>query len=353
MFESIVGNDPIKEYLYRAVERKMVGNSYLFAGPDGIGKSLFALEFARLLIGDSEKLKSGNHPDIHIYRPEGKIGMHSIDTMRQFNREVYLAPLEAPWKVFIIHDADRMLSYSANALLKTFEEPAQDSLIVLLSSTPENFLPTVLSRCRRVYFQPIEDDLLIRWLTEEKGIEQKTAEKYVSFAFGSAKEALSLCRLGQDEIRQLALKYLASDSQYFPGMQKFIKSVSQSLEAVKAGIEESARSELSKTAKENLTATQKSALEKEIFGVVATKFQEEIDRLLHLILSWYRDLHLLRASGSRKLLVNSDYEENLLDRASKHVPALEAIEKLSEQARLAIKRFVPVENALETLFLQI
>ncbi len=353
MFKSIIGNDPVKGYLTRAAERNMVGNSYLFAGPDGIGKSLFALELAKLLIGDSPKLQHGNHPDIHVYRPEGKIGMHSIDAMRQFNREVYLAPSEAPRKIFILHDADRMLATSANALLKTFEEPAEDSLMILLSSSPENFLPTVLSRCRRIYFQPIDDELIIRWLIEEKKIDQATAEKYVPFAFGSAGEALRLCLHGQDEIRRLTLDFLSARSAYYPDLQQFVKAIGQAMETIKAGIEESARAELCKIEKEDLTAIHREAIEKEISGLVSTKFQEETDRLLCLVISWHRDLHLLQAGCSQKLLANPDYAPLLKQLASKPTPSLEQIEQLAEQARLAIKRFLPVENALETLFLQI
>ena len=137
MFEDIVGNDQIKEYLKRMVEQRAVANSLLFAGPEGIGKSLFAHALAKMLLG------SDSHPDLHVYRPEGKIGMHSIDSMRQFSEDVYLAPFQGQWKVFIIHDAERMLTYSANALLKTFEEPAKDALIILLSSAPAALLPTI------------------------------------------------------------------------------------------------------------------------------------------------------------------------------------------------------------------
>ena len=138
MFKHILGNDQIKFFLSQTLKLGTVGNSLLFAGPDGVGKSLFAEAFAKALISQDDpkgshrdKIESGNHPDIRVYRPEGKIGMHSLGSMRQFTEEVYQSPFEAKFKVFIIHDADRMLPASSNALLKTFEEPLQNSIIIL------------------------------------------------------------------------------------------------------------------------------------------------------------------------------------------------------------------------------
>jgi DNA polymerase-3 subunit delta' len=130
-FDDIIGNDQIKNYLAGMVEKRMIAQSLLFAGPDGIGKSLFAQSFAKLIVG----AKNPSHPDIYHYHTEGKIGMHSIQSMRQFSEEVYLGPYEAKKKVFIIHDAHRMLTYSANALLKTFEEPAPKQVAFFLFPT--------------------------------------------------------------------------------------------------------------------------------------------------------------------------------------------------------------------------
>ena len=77
----------------------------------------------------------------------------SLSLGREMCEKVYMAPFEAKWKIFIIEDAERMLPTSANALLKTFEEPAPNSVIILISDHPERLLPTVLSRCRKVHFQ--------------------------------------------------------------------------------------------------------------------------------------------------------------------------------------------------------
>ncbi len=84
--------------------------------------------------------------------------------MRQLSEEIYLPPYEANWKVFIIHDADRMLSYSANALLKTFEEPPPRTLIILLSRSQASLLPTIVSRCYTLHFQNLPSSLIQNFL---------------------------------------------------------------------------------------------------------------------------------------------------------------------------------------------
>jgi DNA polymerase III subunit delta' len=156
-FSKIVGNELAKSALKRMVEQKSVPNTLLFYGPDGIGKSLFALGLAELLMGSqhAHKLATLNHPDLHIFRPEGKSAIHTMESVRKLIDEVALPPFEAPVKVFIIHDANQMLPYSSNALLKTFEEPSFHSYFILLTSAIDAMLPTIVSRCRKVPFFPI------------------------------------------------------------------------------------------------------------------------------------------------------------------------------------------------------
>ena len=116
-FSNLIGNDLAKVALTRMAEQRSVPNTLLFYGPDGVGKSLFALALAELLMGPQH---ARNHPDLHIYLPEGKSATHPIENIRKLIDEVALPPYEAPVKVFIIHDAHQMLPTSSNALLKTF-----------------------------------------------------------------------------------------------------------------------------------------------------------------------------------------------------------------------------------------
>lgn len=121
----------------------------LFEGSKGSRKEEYAETFARLLLKTEKK----DPPDLRILYPEGKGNHHPIHVIKQFIEETNLSPFEANRKVFIIHEADRMLPISSNALLKTLEEPVSEVTIILLSSHAESLLPTVVSRCFRIFFE--------------------------------------------------------------------------------------------------------------------------------------------------------------------------------------------------------
>ncbi|MBN1441438.1 MAG: hypothetical protein JXA90_01965 [Planctomycetes bacterium] len=147
-------------YLQRAIERQRLSHAYLFLGPHGGGKIAFAREFAQTLFcragrpcgrcASCRSIQHDNHPGVTFYRPpEGKLVI-DIETIRQlcershFCREhVFLA---------VIEKAERMTVPAANALLKTLEEPGGEFIVVLTAATTGGLLPTVVSRCHRVYF---------------------------------------------------------------------------------------------------------------------------------------------------------------------------------------------------------
>lgn len=362
MFEHILGNDHIKQYLTRMVAKKAVGNSLLFAGPDGIGKSLFARELAKMILCSDDhegkhlrKLEAGNHPDLRIYRPEGKIGMHSINSMRQFSEDVYLAPFEAKWKVFIIQDADRMLTYSANALLKTFEEPAQDSIIILISSAPSSLLPTVLSRCRTIRFNPLSEDEVANYL---QMIIKKSTEEAKSFAAlsgGSIGNAINLIEQGGNAIRQKILMTLSRGNvSTYQELSKLASEIADQIDESKKQEEELVRSELLKGTFADLTASQQQNLEKEIEGAVAMRQAIHAQALFENILSWYRDMNLLHANGNRAYLINRDFEEEIEQALQQGgLLSIEEAQKAASDATLSLERSTPLNIVLERLFLQL
>lgn len=132
--------------LKQRLEEGTLPSTLLFAGPRKEVNLERAKEFVKLLIGPSSKIDSGNHPDIHIYTPEVKSGLHSIESLRILIQEMAFPPFEASHKIFIIDEAEKMLPSGSNLLLKTLEEPPPDALIVLLTSQPEALLPTIRSR---------------------------------------------------------------------------------------------------------------------------------------------------------------------------------------------------------------
>ena len=115
-----------------------------------------ALKFAEELVQSTKAF----HPDVHHIYPEGKC--HPISALRQLTEDVSLSSYQAPYKVFIIHEAEKMMVASSNALLKTFEEPSARTVIMLLTSYPERLLPTILSRCQCYrYHESSENEMRI------------------------------------------------------------------------------------------------------------------------------------------------------------------------------------------------
>lgn len=325
IFDHIPGNEHVKAYLINMVEKQAIGNSLLFAGPQEACKDQFAIALAKLLMGNQshKKIDEGNHPDLHFYRPEGKIGMHSIASMRQFCEEVYMPPYESKWKIFIIFDADRMLTFSANALLKTFEEPSADSIIILLSSNHTALLPTVLSRCRTIRFQP---------LTKQTNSRQE-----------------------KSPIRELILKILFQGKVgTYTELSKNASLVADTIEELQKGEETAIKDDIQKMATDQMNATQRNAVEKEIEGATAMRLNLHAKALLNDILSWYRDLHLLQANGRIGLLENPDYKGQLEQSLHKgDLLPLETVEKNIKNAKMSLDRSTALNLCLERLFIEL
>src|ERR1700733_12461311 len=100
-FSHILGNKAVKQTLTRLLAQKKMPHALLFAGPDGVGKSVFALETAKELLGEKAhaRCERGSHPDLHVLRPEGKAELHSIEAMRTLIEEAAFPPFEASCKV--------------------------------------------------------------------------------------------------------------------------------------------------------------------------------------------------------------------------------------------------------------
>lgn len=349
VFDAIAGNDAIKEYLTRMVKNKALGSSLLFSGPEGIGKSLFANALATLILGQE------NHPDLHIYRPEGKIGMHSIHSMRKFSEDVYMAPYTGKWKVFIIHDAERMLSYSANALLKTFEEPSKDTTIILLSSHPEMLLPTILSRCRVIRFQSLDENAIANLLETTKQLNHEDAMRIASMSQGSMSHAVRLIEQGGDELRKKVL-FILSRGKFatYKELSSAVDEIYERVEESKKQIEELIRQELVQVPQENLSSIQKEGIEKEIDGAVTMRMMHDAQGLFDVILGWHRDMHLMQVGGDRRFLLHRDSENEIEQSLQRgELIPLETVQGAIRKAKISLERSTSLNLCLETLFLQL
>ena len=219
-FKDILGHSRPITLLQRAIRNEKVVNSYLFLGSEGIGKKTVALQFAKTLNclereGESEdacdhctsckKIDHALHPDVLLIEPEGQ--NIKVDQVRQLQRELAYKPYEGKRRVCILTAADRMAPNMSNILLKTLEEPPLHTVIILLANNARFILPTILSRCQPVRFNPLPISLVSKWLTESKGFNEAEAHLLASLSEGSPGKAMEI----QEEIRQIPREELLKD----------------------------------------------------------------------------------------------------------------------------------------------
>lgn len=200
MFEELIGNQKVKEILIKSIESNRISHSYMFLGTKGIGKALFAKEFAKAILCLEEgkycnncksciEFSSDNNPDyLYIEPEETKI---KIDQIRNMQLKVAEKPIISNKKVYIIDEAETMTPEAQNCLLKTLEEPPEYVTIILIGSSEDNFLATIKSRCTKIYFDKISKKELKIYL--EKNFEIKEIEdELLEMADGSLKKAIDL-----------------------------------------------------------------------------------------------------------------------------------------------------------------
>ena len=153
-------------------------HAWLLLGPSGSGKRATAAAMAAALdcpiapgIGCGtcsacSRAVRHRHPDVHHIVPEGLV--IPVDVIREaVIPEAARSPFEAPYKVFIIEEADRMNDAAQNALLKTLEEPLPDTVFILVSDNDEDLLDTLRSRCRIIHLEPVPEEYIVHVLQSE------------------------------------------------------------------------------------------------------------------------------------------------------------------------------------------
>ncbi len=176
-FEKIIGNDDNKKLLENTVRSNNVLHSYLFFGTEGIGKKIFAKEFSKMILCNSKdekpcnkcksciEIDSNNNPDFFVIEPDG--GSIKIEQIRQMQKSILEKPIESNKKVYIINDAETMTKEAQNCMLKTLEEPQDFIVIILIASNENNILPTVKSRCTKIFFRNLDDADIIKYVNEK------------------------------------------------------------------------------------------------------------------------------------------------------------------------------------------
>lgn len=208
-FADILGQDRALSRLRLAFSEGRLSQAYCFFGPPGVGKRATALALAQAVNCLAEaarapgaaadacgscaacrKVAASLHPDVTEVRPESKTVI-TIDQVREVTARAALRAYEGRTKVFILDPAELMQEPAANAILKTLEEPAGASLFILITAAPGALLPTILSRCQWVRFDPLSEGSL-RGILARHGRTPEAAAAAAALAGGSAERALAL-----------------------------------------------------------------------------------------------------------------------------------------------------------------
>ena len=210
----ILGHQNIVNQLRNAVASERIAGAYLFSGVSGVGKETVARYFANLILCEQNaemnspcgecracrKIKSGNHPDLRIIRPDG--AQIKIDQIRELQQQIVYQPLEGPRKIFILTNTERMSNPNnpaANCLLKTLEEPPAESTLILLTENLESILPTIRSRCQILPFYPMPTEQLTATLVEHFSVDEEAASATAVLAGGVVGKAITLIEKGVAE----------------------------------------------------------------------------------------------------------------------------------------------------------
>ena len=154
--------------ILRAVEERRLPHALLLKGRNLTALKHAAHEVSSLLLTcDVEKLNQ--HPDFFVLQARNKMRQISVDGTRELIRNIQHSPSAGDRKVALVMEVDRMNQESANAFLKTLEEPPLNTNIILTTVKPNALLPTIISRCLSFWFNepeaPVEEAVWVEWKT--------------------------------------------------------------------------------------------------------------------------------------------------------------------------------------------
>lgn len=182
-----IGNNSLIDFLDQSLALQKLAQTYIFAGSEDLGKSTIALAFANnLILSDGQEARdfSSVNSDLHILNREvGKKNI-SIEAVRDFIKMLSLSSFLNSYKIGIIKEAETLSSEAASALLKTLEEPRDKVIIILLTSSVDLLMPTIVSRSQVLYFYPVALEIVYDYLLKELKLSRTDAKDMASLAAG-------------------------------------------------------------------------------------------------------------------------------------------------------------------------
>lgn len=385
IWNALVGQSDVVEKLSRAVndaEKIRVGESgpamthaWLITGPPGSGRSTAATTFAAALIcplngcGTCQICRMapvGGHPDVEIITPSGL--SYGVDEARELVRLSSLAPIDSPWRVIVMEDADRLTDQAFDSLLKSLEEPTPHTVWVLCAPSVEDVLPTIVSRTRHISLRtPATKDvteLLIETYKVDPAMAAfaaRASQGHIGRARGLATEEASRTRRQSDlrsaiSLRDIpsciyAARDLVTDATTAANTRADeLDTKEDVLLRAAFGIEEGSR--ITGSSKRSVDSAKKQLLTHQKIRR-KRMIRDEVDRSLVDLLGLFRDILIVQLDSNLEL-INQEMRPAIESFAARGNPAdttrtLEAIER----ARASIKANTPPQLALEALMVSI
>lgn len=316
-FKDIIGQKQAIETFRRTLKEGRIFHTYLFVGPEGVGKRLTALSFTQALncsvlpkegCGEClncKEIKNMTFPDLLYYEPEGV--WFKIQQVREIKKEIYWRPLQSKWKIIILDSVHQLRNEAANALLKSLEEPPPYTIFILIAWRPEMLLPTIISRSQVINFNYLnEEELKIIF----KDVPNEKKEIIISLSQGSPGKG-----------------YFWLEEENWKKREEFLK-------------------ELSLLKRENIGP---------IFDLVEFLVEDKkvdyILSLLEILLFWWRDLFFWKIYEKEEYITQKDFMREIIRKSQEF--SLDKIIKNFKETQYAMKSIRNNANlllTLETLF---
>lgn len=320
-FSTVLGQNLLKRELLRQIRGNTLNHAYLIHGNSGLDPQGFAKVFAQGILcmenqGEipcgsctaCKKVLSNNHEDLGIYKEETL----KVEDVRNLEKDIHIKPYRSGKKIYIINHGEGMTPQGQNALLKTLEEPPSFGIILIVARSKESLLPTIQSRCQALGLKPVSREEIYDALKNTWGYEEEKARDAAKIAGGKINTALRFLEDEDYENRRKQLFYLYHEMRE--------RGITESLEALD--------------------------------GLSVEK--DQIEEVLDLSFSFFRDLLLYKALQSPQRLIHGDQEktiEAMGKSCSKEgiLKALAEIEKMQGYTRANVS----TKSILEMLVLNI
>lgn len=357
----IVGQQRAVTFLRGVVESGRVSHAYLLVGPSGSGKATAARVFASALMCENggcgtcsacTRVERRVHPDVRTVEPEGAAG-YLTEQVREIIHDVQLAPFEGDRKIYIVQSADLFNESSANAFLKTLEEPPPSVVIILTAHSYDAVLPTISSRCNVVRFRSIPPSEAVA-LLGETGADPVEAAQALAAAGGVVVRARDFLRdpsriAARDAILR-TLKDLATmdELDVLDSAKSLLAAVKAPLERVKVEQEgELARS------MEFLARGAVKAMEDRHKRELTRREREGLQEILNIAESWLRDC-LVISQGVDDLVINRDHRDAMEEVGAVITPAAVATAlRAVRETRRRISYNVSPQLAVEVMLFDV